>query len=168
MEPPYGLPQSCVEKFRELYQRLPSGYVRYRDREAVASALVYIACRLAGFWVRIGALSGRRRRRYVLELLSVLGVRLPPESPEALVAKAAEELKLPEEAKALALKIVERARRSGYGTRLLAAAAVYLACKYTGAPATAGAVAKALSVGEGSVRAAAAYLRRRVLETGAR
>jgi transcription initiation factor TFIIB len=159
-----GLPKSIREKATVIYRRAAKkGLVRGRSIDGVATAAIYIACRLLGFSRTLHELkkaSGISKTTIIARdckfLKQKLNLHLPAASPDEYVPRIGSNLGLSGEAQCKAAELIrkmrERGTASGRSPVTVAAAAVYIASLQADEPQTEREVAKAASVSEISVR----------------
>jgi len=175
-----GLPERVGEEAARLYRTaFERGLAVGRSPEVVATAAVYLACRLAGEHVKLDKLVGvlcelepdlsyRMRNgigvrqevwRAIKRLARGLDVKPRPAKPEDMLVALASKLGLPASTVDEAVKILEAARRrgvhSGKSPVALAAAAIYLA---SGKSVSLKDVARVAGISEVTVRARAREL----------
>ncbi|MEM0183500.1 MAG: hypothetical protein QXU93_07950 [Thermoproteus sp.] len=133
-----GIPTSCVIRALGIYKRaLEEGAIRGCSPEAVATAVLYMACRMLKIprsldefkrFIKVPKIEVGRCYR---DLLTNLNVKMPLDDPVLYVYRVAERLGLTNEEVKRIVEIVEKAKKAGIarGRRpaSVAAAATWLA-----------------------------------------
>jgi transcription initiation factor TFIIB len=137
-----GLPDSVIEKSAYIYRKVQErGLVRGRSISATLAASLYIACREMGFpriLKDITAISNIKHR-YIAQayrlLIMELDLKIPLIDPIKCIIRIANNAKISEKTKRLAIDIMHDIIKSGISAgkdpMALAAAALYLSCLKT-------------------------------------
>jgi len=158
-----AIPNAVKEKAAVIYRKaLDKGLVRGRSIAAIAAASLYAACRITGTprslrEISEASLVNRKdvARCYRL-LLRELDIKMPIADPLTYLPKIAERSKVSGHTQALAMKILQEARRrhvsAGKDPMGLAAAALYIACMQANEKKTQKDIAEAANITEVTVR----------------
>jgi transcription initiation factor TFIIB len=137
-----GLPDSVIEKTAYIYRKVQErGLVRGRTISSVLAAAAYIACREMGFpriLKDITAISNIKHR-YIAQayrlLIMELDLKIPLIDPTKCIIRIANNAKISEKTKRLAIDIMHNIIKSGISAgkdpMALAAAVLYLSCLKT-------------------------------------
>jgi transcription initiation factor TFIIB len=137
-----GLPDSVIEKSAYIYRKVQErGLVRGRSISATLAAALYIACREMGFpriLKDITAISNIKHR-YIAQayrlLIMELDLKIPLIDPIKCIIRIANNAKISEKTKRLAIDIMHDIIKSGISAgkdpMALAAAVLYLSCLKT-------------------------------------
>jgi transcription initiation factor TFIIB len=137
-----GLPDSVIEKTAYIYRKVQErGLVRGRSISAILAAAAYIACREMGFpriLKDITAISNIKQR-YIAQayrlLIMELDLKIPLIDPIKCIIRIANNTKISEKTKRLAIDIMHDIIKSGISAgkdpMALAAAVLYLSCLKT-------------------------------------
>ena len=137
-----GLPDSVIEKTAYIYRKVQErGLVRGRSISATLAASLYIACREMGFprmLKDITAISNIRHRHIAKAyrlLITELDLKIPSIDPIKCIIRIANNAKISEKTKRLAIDIMHDIIKSGISAgkdpMALAAAVLYLSCLKT-------------------------------------
>jgi transcription initiation factor TFIIB len=137
-----GLPDSIIEKSAYIYRKVQErGLVRGRSISATLAASLYIACREMGFpriLKDITAISNIRHRHIAKAyrlLIMELDLKIPLIDPIKCIIRIANNAKISEKTKRLAIDIMHDIIKSGISAgkdpMALAAAVLYLSCLKT-------------------------------------
>jgi transcription initiation factor TFIIB len=137
-----GLPNSVIEKTAYIYRKVQErGLVRGRSISATLAAALYIACREMGFpriLKDITAISNIRHRHIAKAyrlLIMELDLKIPLIDPIKCIIRIANNAKISEKTKRLAIDIMHDIIKSGISAgkdpMALAAAVLYLSCLKT-------------------------------------
>jgi transcription initiation factor TFIIB len=137
-----GLPDSVIEKTAYIYRKVQErGLVRGRSISATLAAALYIACREMGFpriLKDITAISNIRHRHIAKAyrlLIMELDLKIPLIDPIKCIIRIANNAKISEKTKRLAIDIMHDIIKSGISAgkdpMALAAAVLYLSCLKT-------------------------------------
>jgi transcription initiation factor TFIIB len=137
-----GLPNSVIEKTAYIYRKVQErGLVRGRSISATLAASLYIACREMGFpriLKDITAISNIRHRHIAKAyrlLIMELDLKIPLIDPIKCIIRIANNAKISEKTKRLAIDIMHNIIKSGISAgkdpMALAAAVLYLSCLKT-------------------------------------
>ena len=137
-----GLPDSVIEKTAYIYRKVQErGLVRGRSISATLAASLYIACREMGFpriLKDITAISNIRHRHIAKAyrlLITELDLKIPLIDPIKCIIRIANNAKISEKTKRLAIDIMHDIIKSGISAgkdpMALAAAVLYLSCLKT-------------------------------------
>jgi transcription initiation factor TFIIB len=137
-----GLPDSVIEKTAYIYRKVQErGLVRGRSISATLAASLYIACREMGFprmLKDITAISNIRHRHIAKAyrlLIMELDLKIPLIDPIKCIIRIANNAKISEKTKRLAIDIMHDIIKSGISAgkdpMALAAAVLYLSCLKT-------------------------------------
>jgi transcription initiation factor TFIIB len=137
-----GLPNSVIEKTAYIYRKVQErGLVRGRSISATLAAALYIACREMGFpriLKDITAISNIRHRHIAKAyrlLIMELDLKIPLIDPIKCIIRIANNAKISEKTKRLAIDIMHNIIKSGISAgkdpMALAAAVLYLSCLKT-------------------------------------
>ena len=137
-----GLPNSVIEKTAYIYRKVQQrGLVRGRSISATLAAALYIACREMGFpriLKDITAISNIRHRHIAKAyrlLIMELDLKIPLIDPIKCIIRIANNVKISEKTKRLAIDIMHDIIKSGISAgkdpMALAAAVLYLSCLKT-------------------------------------
>jgi transcription initiation factor TFIIB len=137
-----GLPDSVIEKTAYIYRKVQErGLVRGRTKSEILAAAIYIACREMGFpriLKDITAISNIRHRHIAKAyrlLIMELDLKIPLIDPIKCIIRIANNAKISEKTKRLAIDIMHDIIKSGISAgkdpMALAAAVLYLSCLKT-------------------------------------
>jgi transcription initiation factor TFIIB len=158
-----GLPDSIVEKTAYIYRKVQErGLLRGRSIPAVLAAAIYIACRELGFpriLKDITAISNIKHR-YIAQayrlLIMEFDLKIPSIDPIKCIIRIANNAKISEKTKRLAINIMHDTIKSGISAGKdpmgLAAAVLYISCLKTDENKIQRYIAEAAGVTEVTVR----------------
>jgi transcription initiation factor TFIIB len=142
LEDKLGLSDAVIEKTAYIYRKVQErGLIRGRTISAILAAAVFIACREMGFprtLKDITAISNIKRR-YIAKayrlLIIELDLKIPLVDPIKCISRIANNAKISEKTKRLAINIMHDIIKSGIsagkGPMGLAAAVIYISCLRT-------------------------------------
>jgi transcription initiation factor TFIIB len=158
-----GLSDAIIEKTAYIYRKVQErGLIRGRSISAILAAAVYIACREMGFpriLKDITAISNTKRR-YIAQayrmLIMELDLKIPLIDPIKCIIRIANNAKISEKTKRLAINIMQDIIKSGISAGKdpmgLAAAVLYVSCLKTDENKIQRDIAYAASVTEVTIR----------------
>lgn len=161
-----GVGPAAVETAAMIYRRARNaGLTAGHDRRVTAAACMYAACRTAGVPRTAREVAAAadvpllRMTRYYRRLHGTLGIRPAPEDPARYVVRIAERTGIPGRTRLRAGRILENASRGpgraldGKSPTVMAAVAIYIACRIDGVKIAAKKVADAAGVTSQGLRA---------------
>jgi transcription initiation factor TFIIB len=157
------IPRVVQEEAAHIYRgALKRGLVRGRTIVNIAAASLYAACRASGrqrTLKEIASVSRCKKKDIALcyrLLLLELGLKMPIPNPRTFVARIASKANLPEKTQNTAIQLLDRAEKikatTGKVPTGIAAAALYIACIFTGVKRTQRDIADSSDVTEVTVR----------------
>jgi transcription initiation factor TFIIB len=158
------IPLHVKEKAAIIYRKaLDNGLVRGRSIPAIASAALYVACRITETprtLKEVASASSTKRMRNVASsyrlLLRELDIKIPVEDPLRCISKIGSKMEIPIKTQRTAMQLLGEAKQrravSGKDPMGLAAATLYVACVLDGVKRTQKELAKVANVTEVTVR----------------